>query len=148
MAGHRDARSQINASRELGGAVIYLIGVPAVGKYTIAKEISRLTQARVIDNQLINLPVFSVLGYDGKDSFPFPSSAWKHIETIREAVLSVIRECSPPGDSFVFTNVLEAGNLGDESLFRKIEQLAASRSAGASDSGPAAPASSSFAAIP
>jgi adenylylsulfate kinase-like enzyme len=66
--------------------VVYLIGVPAVGKYTIAREISRLTGARLVDNQLINLPVFSVLGYDGKDSFPFPRGAWKHIETIREVV--------------------------------------------------------------
>lgn len=62
--------------------MIYLIGIPAVGKYTIAKEIARLTQAKLVDNRLINLPVFSILGYDGQDSFPFPSRAWDHIETI------------------------------------------------------------------
>ena len=119
-----------DAARGLGGAVIYLIGIPAVGKYTIAKEIARLTQAKLVDNQLINLPVFSILGYDGKDSFPFPSRAWDHIETIREAVLSTIVECSAPGDSFVFTNVLEAGDPGSEALFRRIEQVAASRGVG------------------
>jgi len=107
-----------------------VIGIPAVGKYTIAKEIARLTQARLVDNQLINLPVFSILGYDGQDRFPFPSRAWDHIETIREAVLSTIVECSAPGDSFVFTNVLEAGDLGSETLIRRIEQVAASRGVG------------------
>jgi predicted kinase len=110
--------------------VIYLIGIPAVGKYTIAKEIARLTQAKLVDNQLINLPVFSILGYDGTDSFPFPARAWDHIETIREAVLSTITECSNPGDSFVFTNVLEAGDPGSEALFRRIEHVAASRRVG------------------
>jgi shikimate kinase len=47
----------VEARLELNPAVIYLIGIPGVGKYTIAKEISRLTGARVVDNQLINLPV-------------------------------------------------------------------------------------------
>lgn len=60
---------------KLCNTVIYLIGIPAVGKYTIAKEIGRMTGAKVVDNQLINLPVFSVVGYDGTDSFPFPKGA-------------------------------------------------------------------------
>src|SRR5215510_6248325 len=54
--------------------IIYLIGVPAVGKYTVAKEIGRMTGAKVVDNQLINFPVYSVIGYDGTANFPFPHS--------------------------------------------------------------------------
>jgi MoxR-like ATPase len=50
---------------QLHNTIIYLIGIPAVGKYTVARAIGRLTGAKVVDNQLINLPVFSVLGYDG-----------------------------------------------------------------------------------
>ena len=129
VIGHGDAGPLTDAALGPGGAVIYLIGVPAVGKYTIGKEIARLTQARLVDNQLINLPVFSILGYDGLDSFPFPGRAWVHIETIREAVLSTIVECFAPGDSFVFTNVLEAGEPASEALFRRIEQVAVSRRA-------------------
>ncbi len=37
---------------------------------------------------------------------------------------------SPPSDSFVFTNVLEANNDGAAALFRRIEQLAIDRGAG------------------
>jgi hypothetical protein len=43
--------------------IIRLIDVPAVGKYTVAKEIGRMTGAKVVDNQLISTPVFSVIGY-------------------------------------------------------------------------------------
>lgn len=110
-------------------AVIYLIGIPGVGKYTIAREIARLTGAKLVDNQLINTPVFSLIGYDGKDSFPFPEGAWVEIEKIRDAVLTTIRDFCSPDDSFVFTNVLDANTEGDEALFRRIEQLALDRGA-------------------
>ena len=110
-------------------AVIYIIGIPGVGKYTIAREVSRLTGAKLVDNQLINTPVFSILGYTGKDSFPFPAGAWAEIEKIREAVIAVIRNFCSHDDSFVFTNVLDANTEGDEALFRRIEQLALDRGA-------------------
>src|SRR5689334_20085717 len=98
---------------QLHNTIIYLIGIPAVGKYTIAKEIGQMTGAKVVDNQLINLPVFSVIGYDGTDAFPFPQGAWAQIEKIRRAVFTVIRDFCPPDDSFVFTNVLDAEEAGD-----------------------------------
>lgn len=130
MADERDSHGPSEARPRLSPAVIYLIGVPAVGKYTIAKEIGRLTGARVVDNQLVNLPVFHVLGYDGRDTFPFPKGAWEQIEKIREAVLTVIGDFCSRSDSFVFTNVLEEGDAAAEALFRRIERLASTRGAG------------------
>lgn len=115
---------------KLRDTFIYLIGVPAVGKYTVARELGRLTGAKVVDNQLVNTPVFSVIGYDGTDAFPFPPDAWKHIDKIRNAVLNVIRDLCPPGESFVFTNVLDAREPYDRALFRRIERLAKHRRAG------------------
>ena len=114
---------------KLHNTIIYLIGVPAAGKYTVAKEISRLTGAKVVDNQLINNPVFSVIGYDGTDTFPFPNGAWVHIGKIQRAVLSVIRDFCPPNASFVFTNVLDARAPDDKICFRRIERLAKQRKA-------------------
>lgn len=113
----------------LRNTIIYLIGVPAVGKYTVAKEIGRMTGAKVVDNQLINTPIYSVIGYDGASTFPFTQGAGKHIETIRRAVLTVIRDFCPPEDSFVFTNVLDAKLPEDMALFRRIERLAKQRKA-------------------
>ena len=115
---------------KLHNTIIYLIGIPAVGKYTTARELGRLTGARVVDNQLINNPVFSVIGYDGTDAFPLPRDAWAQIEKIRTAVLNVVREHCPPDASFVFTNVLDAKGPGDRALFRRLERLAKQRGAG------------------
>jgi hypothetical protein len=80
---------------KLHHTIIYLIGIPAVGKYTVAREIGRMTGAKVVDNHLINTPVFSVIGYDGTSTFPFPQGAWVHIGTIQRAVFAVIRDCCP-----------------------------------------------------
>jgi len=112
---------------KLHNTIIYLIGIPAVGKYTIAKEIGRLTDAKVVDNQLINTPVFTVIDYDGTESFPFPHDAWKEIEKIRDAVIAVIRDYCPADSSFVFTNVLDANVPGDRQVFDRIEELAKQR---------------------
>lgn len=114
---------------KLQNTIIYLIGIPAVGKYTVAKEIGRMTGAKVVDNQLINTPVYSVVGYDGTDAFPFPHGASAQIEKIRSAVLTVIRDFCPPDASFVFTNVLGAEDPVDVACFRKIERLARRRRA-------------------
>jgi hypothetical protein len=114
---------------KLHNTIIYLIGIPAVGKYTVAKEIGRMTGAKVVDNQLINTPVFSVIGYDGTDAFPFPRGAWAQIEKIHRAVLAVIRDFCPPEASFVFTNTLDAREPLDRAWFRRIERLARQRGA-------------------
>lgn len=113
----------------LRNTIIYLIGIPAVGKYTVARELARMTGAKVVDNQLINTPVYSVVGYDGTDAFPFPPAAGAQIEKIQRAVLAVVRDCCPPDDSFVFTNVLDAREPGDLAWFRRVERVARRRRA-------------------
>lgn len=114
----------------LQNTIIYLIGIQAVGKYTIASEIGRLTGAKVVDNMLINTPIFSVVGYDGTDAFPFPKGAAVYIEKIQKAVLAVIRDHCPRDASFVFTNVLDAKEPGDLAWFRRVERVAKARKAG------------------
>lgn len=109
------------------GTILYLIGLPAVGKHTVAMAIAAMTGARVVDNQLINVPVFTAVGFDGTDAFPFPKGAWGKIERIREAVLDTIREDCAPEDSFVFTNVLGADDPPSVALFETIEHLALDR---------------------
>lgn len=117
-----------DSATKLHNTIIYLIGIPAVGKYTVARELSRLTGAKVVDNQLINTPIFSVVGYDGTDAFQFPLVAWKQIEKIHRAVLAVIRDC-PADDSFIFTNVLDANAPSDKAWYRRVERLAKQRKA-------------------
>jgi predicted kinase len=114
---------------KLNNTIVYLLGIQAVGKYTIAREIGRLTGAKVVDNQLINTPIFSVVGYDGTDAFPFPPGAAVYIEKIQKAVLAVIRDHCPVSSSFVFTNVLDANERGDLAWFRRVERVAKKRKA-------------------
>ena len=109
---------------ELENTIIYLIGIPAVGKYTVAKESRLMSGVRVVDIQLVNTPEFRVLGYDGMDAFPFPHAAWAQIEKIHRAVLTVIRDFCPPEPSFVFTNTLDAHEPLDHAWFRRVERLA------------------------
>ena len=49
--------------RELHNTIIYLIGIPAVGKYTVTKELSRLAGTKVVDNPLIKRVGQSALGF-------------------------------------------------------------------------------------
>jgi hypothetical protein len=112
--------------RELKNTIIYLIGIPAVGKYTTAAAIARQTGAKLVDNHLINNPIFSVAHVDGTDRFPFPKEGWKYMGRIRRAVLAFIREMGHPDDSYIFTNVMA---WDEERAFRTIERLAKKRKA-------------------
>src|SRR5271154_7172761 len=107
------------------GTIVYLIGFAGTGKHTIALEICRLTGARLVDNHLINNPVFSLIQADGKTRLP--ETVWKKTWAIRHIVLDVIREISPAPFSFVFTNELIDGSNDDRKLFAEVEDLAEAR---------------------
>lgn len=111
---------------KLRNTLIYLIGIPAVGKYTTAKAIARATGAKIIDSQLINNPIFTVLGADGSGRITIPPAGWKHVEKIRRIVLSFIEKEADRDSSFIFTNVL-ANTPGDLKLFRRLERIAKKR---------------------
>jgi len=69
--------------------IVYLIGYAGIGKYTIAKELAVLTGAVIVDNQLINSPVFSVVSPDG--NAPLPEAVWPKIEGIRRSSWTRLR---------------------------------------------------------
>jgi hypothetical protein len=102
--------------------ILYLIGFAGTGKYTIAKEISKITGLKLVDNHLINNPVFSVIRQDGIT--PLPNSVWEKTSAIRHIVLEVIRDISPADYSFIFTNVLIEGDREDRQCYEEIFTLA------------------------
>jgi len=101
--------------------IIYLIGKPGTGKYTIAKELAQHGYV-VCDNQLINNPIFALLGYDGLSSIP--CFAWNAIKRIRDGVFYFIS--IEPHNNYVLTNVLYEDE-GDQSLFYQVQEMAAKR---------------------
>lgn len=95
-----------------------------MGKYTTARAIARQTGAKLVDNHLINNPIFSVARVDGTSRFPFPKEGWKYMGRIRRAVLAFIRDLGHPDESYIFTNVMAWDEIRP---FRQIESLAKKR---------------------
>lgn len=81
--------------------VIYLIGLAGTGKYTIAKKISNRGY-KVVDNHLINNPIFSLLGKDGARNTP--EGTTEKINRIRRIVLEFIQD--DHYSNYVLTNQL------------------------------------------
>ena len=85
----------------MNNVILYLIGFAGTGKYTIAKELAKHGY-KIIDNHLINNPIFSLLDLD--EGTPIPDRAWNAIEKIRQVILNFIAQ-QPPAN-YVFTNVI------------------------------------------
>lgn len=97
---------------------VLLIGFPGVGKLTIAKELSSLISAKVIDNHWINNPILQIFDEDGTP--PVPRGIWEYTGQIRQTVLNAICDFSSRADSFIFTH---AGVDGDERSVRTYTQF-------------------------
>lgn len=107
--------------------IIYLLGYPGTGKYTIGKEICRINpRYKLVDNHLVNNPIFSLIHMDGIT--PLPYKVWENVGKIWDSVLDTLVHVSPPDFNFVLTNVLfdtEAERL----WFQEIQGMAAARNA-------------------
>jgi hypothetical protein len=110
---------------QLQNTIIVLIGFAGTGKFTIGRELCERTGAKLIDNHLINNPIFKVLNADGIT--PLPAGVWNKVKGVRAIVYDSIRELSPPDLSFVFTIELLESSPGDRQGFVDLEQLAAMR---------------------
>ncbi|GGB42398.1 hypothetical protein GCM10011492_36740 [Flexivirga endophytica] len=83
--------------------IVQLVGPPACGKRTIGAALAERTGARLVDNHLINDPVFTALGVNGHGSLP-PQAipmAGRVRQIVHEAALA-----APADISHIFTNWL------------------------------------------
>jgi RimJ/RimL family protein N-acetyltransferase len=108
----------------------YLIGLPGVGKYTVAKAMERLAAERgqhlvVVDNHYFNNPIFGLVRVDGKT--PLPRAVWARVAEVGEAVLTTVETLSPRGWSFVFTNYLDAASPEDQQWYQRVRRAAEAR---------------------
>jgi len=101
--------------------ILYLIGKPGTGKYTIASEIAKDGYI-ISDNQLNNNPIFALLKYDGLTQIP--EFAWDSISGIRNSVFDFL--CNEPNNNYVLTNVL-LDSEGDYRLFDQVLEVARKR---------------------
>ncbi|EJC79124.1 hypothetical protein Rleg4DRAFT_0713 [Rhizobium leguminosarum bv. trifolii WSM2297] len=105
------------------GFRIVLIGFPGVGKLTIAKELSALVSAKIVDNHSINNPILRLLDEDGTASLP--KGIWEFTGRVRQTVLDAITAYVPSAN-FIFTH---AGIEGDERSLRTFQQIASAAEA-------------------
>ncbi len=96
------------------------VGPPAAGKRTIGRLLSDLTGAVLVDNHLINDPIFTAY-----DDSTFPPEVFELTARVRDAVLDTVR-IAPPERSYLFTNYLTSQ---DGAKLRALRTLAHDRHA-------------------
>ena len=106
--------------------MVYLLGYPGVGKYTVAREIAKLTGAVVVDNQVVTHPILALLEWDAVSDLP--PGTLDYAAPIRDAVLSALEEIAPPELSYVLTNVLD-DDEESRALYERVKHVAARRAA-------------------
>lgn len=102
--------------------IVYLLGYPGVGKYTVARALAAKTGSAVIDNQLVNNPILAL--FNGARDLP--AEVFTRTGPIRDAVFSALEEIAPRSQSYVFTNVL-GESAEDIAIFNRLRDIAASR---------------------
>ncbi len=109
----------------LQNTIIVLFGFAGTGKYTIGRDLARLTGAKLIDNHLINNALFTAVNADGVK--PLPREIWAKLKRVRQVVYETIGELASPELSFVFTIQLIEEDPDDHQAFADLVELAAAR---------------------
>ena len=105
--------------------IVCVVGFPGVGKLTIARALSRMTGATVIDNHWINDPIFKLVAMDG--SSPVSEAVWPQVAKVREAVLETIATLAPQDASYIFTYAGSNEDPHDRKAFEDYRDVAIRR---------------------
>lgn len=111
----------------LTNTIIHLLGFPGTGKYTIAKELVSLDDFALVDNHLINNPVFSLIDPDGETKLP--ARVWDNTAKIWDVVFDTMAHISKAQKNFILTNALFDDTPRDAEFYQKILKLAQERNA-------------------
>lgn len=87
--------------------IVYLIGAPGVGKFTVGKLIAERLEAKLLDNHFWSNPILEVVEPDGA---VLPAGVWDRTDDVLSAVLETVALFGPAGRNYVFTHaVSDAG---------------------------------------
>lgn len=106
-------------------SIVYLVGSPASGKRTVGQALSDLTGAALIDNHLINDPIFKAYGADGVT--PLPKWVGDFVHQVRDATMATAARAVPTL-SHIFTNYL-SGDPAEGRYVTQMRELATRRGA-------------------
>lgn len=83
--------------------IVYLVGPPGVGKYTVGKLVAERLAAKLLDNHFWANPIFEVVEPDGR---PLPAGVWDRVNDVLSAVLETIALFGPAHRNYVFTHAV------------------------------------------
>jgi hypothetical protein len=83
--------------------IVYLVGPPGVGKYTVGKLAAERLSAKLLDNHFWANPILEILEPDGT---PFPPGVWDRTNDVLSAVLETVAAFGPAGRNYVFTHAV------------------------------------------
>jgi len=83
--------------------IVYLVGPPGVGKYTVGKLIAERLSAKLLDNHFWCNPIFEVVEPDGA---PLPAGVWDRANAVLSAVVETVARFGPPERNYVFTHAV------------------------------------------
>ena len=87
--------------------MVYLVGPPGVGKYTVGKLLAERLSAKLLDNHFWSNPILEVVEPDGR---VLPAGVWDRTDDVLAAVLESVARFGPAGRNYVFTHaVSDAG---------------------------------------
>jgi hypothetical protein len=91
-----------------------------------ADDIGQEPIIRLVDNHLINNPVFNIVKLDGSK---LPPQVWDNVGKIWDVVFDTMTDLSPDDMSFIQTNALSDQDESDRDLFNRVANVAKKRGA-------------------
>ena len=113
----------------MDNVIVYLIGPPGVGKYSVGKLLAERMPAKLLDNHYWCNPIFEIVEPDGRT--PLPPAVWDRTNAVLTAVLETVATLAPPDRNYVFTHAVwdDGGHPLDFTIAGQILSLAERRKA-------------------
>jgi hypothetical protein len=113
----------------MDNVIVYLIGPPGVGKYSIGKVLAERMPAKLLDNHYWCNPIFEIVEPDGRT--PLPPAVWDRTSAVLAAVLETVATLAPPDRNYVFTHAIwdDGGHPLDFTIAGQILSAAERRNA-------------------
>jgi hypothetical protein len=88
----------------MNNVIVYLMGPPGVGKYSVGKLLAQRMPAKLLDNHYWCNPIFEIIEPDGRT--PLPLAVWDRTNAVFTAVLETVATLAPPDRNYVFTHAI------------------------------------------
>ncbi|MDN5247761.1 MAG: hypothetical protein QWI36_01305 [Wolbachia endosymbiont of Tyrophagus putrescentiae] len=100
--------------------LIYLIGFPGSGKFTVAKELCKIIDAVIVQNNMFNDIIFNIVNLKGNN---VPDNLWNSIFKVRENLLAILGKYHSKSKHYIFTNELIEGDCYDRKIYDSVVNL-------------------------